>query len=119
MKSVNPKRASLKNLGLVALFSISFSNIAYANHKVMAPTFDIAANGTNYSGYASIARCNSLSNQPCSLLVNDCGSGSADVYASDWVIRHVLANIRNGQDLPVSTMTSTGHFIKRICTLGN
>ena len=117
---MNAKLSTLKNLGLVALLSISFSNIAYADHKTNAPTFDIAAKGTSYRGYTSIGRCNDYTNgQPCSLLVNDCGPGNADVYATDWTIEHVLENIRNGQDLPVMTMTSTGHFLMKICTLGN
>lgn len=117
---MNAKLSTLKNLGLVALLSISFSNIAYADHKTNAPTFDIAAKGTNYSGFTSIARCKAYRNgQACSQLVSDCGSGSADVYATDWAIGRIVGHIRNGQELPVMTMTSTGHFIKKICTLSN
>jgi hypothetical protein len=98
--------------------SVSMSTAINANHKTNHPTFDIAAKGVNYNGYTSIKRCKMYNpSLSCTKIVNDCGSGNADVYVTKKISKRILQKLKAGQKMPIHTMSATGHFLKKICTL--
>lgn len=94
-----------------------FASTADASHKKNAAPFDIAAKGVNYRGYASKKQCANVNKQNCMIMIQQCGPNSLNIYVTKKVALLIVRNMREGQILPVHTMTYSGHFKDKICSI--
>jgi len=118
---MSQKKSTLSNITAILIGCLmlgGFASTADASHKKNAPPFDIAAKGTNYSGYASIGECTNAKNEVCQIMIQQCGPNNSKIYVTKRVGLLIVRNMRDGQKLPVYTMTSSGHFKDKICTIG-
>ncbi|GLO69108.1 hypothetical protein MACH17_06250 [Phaeobacter inhibens] len=92
------------------------ASMAVANHKTNNPPIDVAMIGTNVPGWTSEGECaNDRPGQGCQILTYDCGG--YDVYTTQAIHSMVKSGLQEGQKMPVHTMTDSGHFVDKICTL--
>ena len=116
MQKSNRKLSILSLLALVAALPISTT--ANADHRTNAEHYDIIARGTSYPGYLTKTRCETDKKESCTILVNDCGDYNSDIFTTKRVNKLIIQNLNDGQTMPVHTLTSTGHWLKKsICTL--
>lgn len=110
-----------------ALFSAVFAmasvggltSTALANHKSNVPDYDFAVNGANYPGWPSEGSCAAdRPGQGCRQAVSSCGQHGNPIYTTQSITNALQAAANAGQQIPVHLVSSTGHFINHLCTLG-
>ncbi|MCJ8324159.1 MAG: hypothetical protein HRU29_15900 [Rhizobiales bacterium] len=118
MNSNKSKFLSITTIFISCVLAAVSVSTANASHKTNAAPFDFAAKGANYSGYSSEGECVNVRKEACMPIVQQCGPNSLSVYVTKQVGLKIVRHMRDGQNLPVHTMTKGGHFKDKICTIG-
>ena len=107
----------LVTLGL-AMFTFCGVIPATANHKSGVPPLDFALKGVNAPGWTSKGDCaNDRPGQGCRLIINNCNGSGYDLYTTQRIFDMIDRNVSDGVRVVVHTMTDSGHFKDRICSL--
>nr|WP_309504584.1 hypothetical protein [uncultured Roseovarius sp.] len=110
-----------------SLFSVVFSLIyiiglapsAMADHKSNVPDYDFATRGANYPGWLSEGDCAAdRPGQGCRMIVSSCGKHANSIYTTQRIADALQAAANEGQEIPVHSMSATGHFINVQCIIG-
>lgn len=109
----------LKNVaGLMLAFSIATVSPVIAGHKSGVPPLDFAMKGTNAPGWTSKGDCaNDMPGNTCVLIMRNCNGSGYDIYTTTRILKMLEREVKNGRSIVVHTMTDSGHFKDRICSL--
>lgn len=95
------------------------TSTAVADHKSNVPDYDFAVRGANYPGWPSEGACAAdRPGQGCRQAVSSCGKHGNPIYTTQNITSALQAAASEGQEIPVHLVSSTGHFINHLCTLG-
>jgi len=119
MNNDHAPKHPLRSIALTLAVSAGLSAPTLANHKTNVPPIDFATNGANYPGWTTLAECEGdRPGQGCRVVMNDCSSANVVIYSTQRIFDALKAAVSEGQELPVHSVTTTGHFIERLCTAG-
>ena len=117
MKKPTQTKSAL--LASTMAMTIGLAVPALADHKSNVPDIDFATRGANYPGWLSEGACaNDRPGQGCRIIMTTCGTTTGGIFTTQAILDAVQAAANEGQEIPVHLVSSTGHFINHLCTIG-
>lgn len=106
-------------LAVTMALTLSSALPTNASHKSGVPPLDFALKGVNLPGWTSLGECaNDRPGQGCLLVKSDCNGSGYDLYSTEKILNLLITEINGkGRSVVVNTMSESGHFINRICSL--
>jgi hypothetical protein len=119
MKNIQMAKNALFSAVIGMACAIGLASTAMADHKSNVPDYDFATRGANYPGWPSEGACAAdRPGQGCRKVVKSCGKHGNPIYTTKGIANALQQAAGEGQEIPVHLMSSTGHFINLLCTLG-
>jgi hypothetical protein len=119
MKNIQTAKNALFSAAIAMAISIGLAPTAMADHKSNVPDYDFATRGANNPGWPSEGACAAdRPGQGCRMAVRSCGKHGNPIYTTKAIANVLQQAAGGGQEIPVHLVSSTGHFINLLCTLG-